>query len=203
MEVARSSSNSAGRRRCRAGAVSPSGARAGRSRAVTGIRRAWVVEDLQRDHAVGQCSLVGLSGVFCGMDRKGLCRRHRLGRGCAAYGWHVPGRSRVPLLHSQHDRALGPAAAAAKPSAPSSYLVPTVAAAPAVASVLVRPAPVLQPRLKWGACRKCRRLARTSSVSMPRSPRISRTRFRISPVATAWATRKFTAPIRHRCVAAR
>lgn len=27
---------------------------------------------------------------------------------CADFGWHVPGRPRIPLLQAQHDKALGP-----------------------------------------------------------------------------------------------
>jgi L,D-transpeptidase ErfK/SrfK len=27
---------------------------------------------------------------------------------CAVFGWHVPGRPRIPLLQAQHDKALGP-----------------------------------------------------------------------------------------------
>jgi L,D-transpeptidase ErfK/SrfK len=30
---------------------------------------------------------------------------------CADFGWHVPGRPRMPLLQAQHDKALGPAQA--------------------------------------------------------------------------------------------
>ena len=38
---------------------------------------------------------------------------------CADFGWHVPGRPRIPLLQAQHDKALGPTPARVDPPADS------------------------------------------------------------------------------------
>ena len=43
---------------------------------------------------------------------------------CADFGWHVPGRSRIPLLQAQHDKALGPVPARVDTSAESTLLRP-------------------------------------------------------------------------------
>src|SRR5271167_3822709 len=51
--------------------------RAGPS-AVANIPRPRCAEDLQRDNAIGQCPLDGLSTVLCGLDRTGLSRRGRM-----------------------------------------------------------------------------------------------------------------------------
>jgi len=54
---------------------------------------------------------------------------------CANYGWHIPGRLRVPLLQAQHDRALGPPPTPNPPvqaAAPATPAVPSTAGATAV-----------------------------------------------------------------------
>jgi L,D-transpeptidase ErfK/SrfK len=43
---------------------------------------------------------------------------------CANFGWHVPGRPRIPLLQAQHDKALGPVPAPVDTSADSSLQRP-------------------------------------------------------------------------------
>ena len=41
---------------------------------------------------------------------------------CADFGWHVPGRPRIPLLQAQHDKALGPTPARVDTSSADSSL---------------------------------------------------------------------------------
>jgi lipoprotein-anchoring transpeptidase ErfK/SrfK len=61
---------------------------------------------------------------------------------CSDYGWHVPGQPRVPLLHAQHDKTLGPA--------PSPTMSSAVFAA-AVTHPIVRAEVLARPRMKWSA----------------------------------------------------
>ena len=44
---------------------------------------------------------------FSGWIEKDYADASAWAEACAAYGWHVAGRPRMPLLRSQHDRALG------------------------------------------------------------------------------------------------
>ena len=61
---------------------------------------------------------------------------------CSAYGWHVPGRPRLPLLDAQRDRALGHAPTYGKSSA---------VAAVALANPIDRGRVAPQRRLTWSA----------------------------------------------------
>jgi len=59
---------------------------------------------------------------------------------CSAYGWHVPGHPRLPLLDAQHDRALGQTPTYGKSSA---------IAAVALTNPIVQAHVASQPRLTW------------------------------------------------------
>ena len=53
---------------------------------------------------------------------------------CSEYGWHIPGRPRIPLLQAQHDRALGSAQAQSQAQAAPSAAQGSAAPIPAVMS---------------------------------------------------------------------
>jgi hypothetical protein len=85
---------------------------------------------------------------FEGWNEKDYADAVAWSQACANYGWHIPGRPRIPLLQTQHDRALGPAPdpnppvqAAVAPAAPA---VPSTAAGsqqpPPVQAVVAAPA---------------------------------------------------------------
>jgi L,D-transpeptidase ErfK/SrfK len=46
---------------------------------------------------------------FAGWIEKDYADAIAWSEACSGYGWHVPGRPRIPLLHAQHDKVLGPA----------------------------------------------------------------------------------------------
>ena len=46
---------------------------------------------------------------FAGWIEKDYADAVAWSEACSGYGWHVPGRPRIPLLHAQHDRVLRPA----------------------------------------------------------------------------------------------
>ena len=61
---------------------------------------------------------------------------------CSAYGWHIPGRPRLPLLGAQHDRALGQARTSSAASA---------AATVALANPIDRAHAAPRPLLTWSS----------------------------------------------------
>lgn len=63
---------------------------------------------------------------------------------CANYGWHVPGRQRIPLLQAQRDKALGPVPAQAVASAPAENAAPIAPAQAAVAPGIPLDTPAIQ-----------------------------------------------------------
>jgi hypothetical protein len=85
---------------------------------------------------------------FAGWTEKDYVDALAWSQACSEYGWHVPGRPRVPLLQAQHDRVLGSAqtqivsstaTAGASPSPPVRADIPVqtqTASSTATASVL-------------------------------------------------------------------
>ena len=47
-------------------------------------------------------------GFFAGWSEEDYSDAIAWSQACADFGWHVPGRPRIPLLQAQHDKALGP-----------------------------------------------------------------------------------------------
>ena len=62
----------------------------------------------QMDSALAESS----QQYFAGWSDKDYADALTWAQACADYGWHVPGRPRLTLLQTQHDRALGAGAAA-------------------------------------------------------------------------------------------
>lgn len=78
----------------------------------------------------------GTQYFFAGWGEKDYADALTWSQACAYYGWHIPGRPRIPLLVAQRDRALGssPPASPAAPAAPTGAPADVPPAAPAVAA---------------------------------------------------------------------
>jgi L,D-transpeptidase ErfK/SrfK len=50
-------------------------------------------------------------GFFKGWSEQDYRDAIAWSQACSDYGWHLPGRSRIPMLQAQHDKALGPSPA--------------------------------------------------------------------------------------------
>ncbi|HMK85436.1 MAG TPA: hypothetical protein VK437_05715 [Steroidobacteraceae bacterium] len=76
---------------------------------------------------------------FAGWTEQDYTDASAWAQACAQYGWHVPGRPRIPLLQAQHDRALGSAQTQSGSGALASGVGPA-AAAPSPAAAAPSPA---------------------------------------------------------------
>lgn len=111
----------------------------------------WVHGSARSCSDITQLDSALMSGsqlFFAGWSAKDYDDALLWSQSCAAYGWHIPGQPRIPLLHAQRGRALGTGA----PATPAPATLPSatpVSAAPAAATagspgVPVQPAPAPQ-----------------------------------------------------------
>jgi L,D-transpeptidase ErfK/SrfK len=63
-------------------------------------------------------------GFFAGWSEQDYRDAIAWSQACSDFGWHVPGRPRIPQLQAQHDKALGPVPARVDASAESSLQRP-------------------------------------------------------------------------------